>query len=196
MGPSLQRVLKCGYVRHVDTRKEGKFMTPKEKKLPLNPRIGMTFVIGSMLLCCSLSSFGQKPVRGTIEGRVTADQGQVTGFRVAAHNLDRKLWYTVFTVKSHYTIPQALPGRYEVMVFEPEYDSPKSPVQLGPGESKTIDISIRKNAAIKPNAAKIEYVSTMDEVFPPGPGLDLMKENCTGCHGSKRPVCDVWTKCE
>ena len=172
-------------------------MYNNNEKSRSNFHLVMVFLVAFAVGTFCLPASAQQIVRGTIEGRVTAaDQGQVIGFRVAAHNLDRKLWYTVFTVKSHYTIPQALPGRYEVMVFEPEYDSPKSPVQLGPGESKTIDISIRKNAAIKPNAAKIEYVSTMDEVFPPGPGLDLMKENCTGCHGSKRPVCDVWTKCE
>jgi streptogramin lyase len=144
----------------------------------------LMFLMAFAVVTFCLPASAQQIVRGTIEGMVTADQGQVIGFRVAAHNLDRKLWYTVFTVKGHYTVPQALPGRYEVMVYEPEYDSPKPSVQLGPGDSKTADLSIRKKAAAKPTAPKIEYVSSMDEVFPPGPGLDLMKENCTGCHGT------------
>ncbi|MGD0906803.1 MAG: carboxypeptidase regulatory-like domain-containing protein [Candidatus Acidiferrales bacterium] len=155
------------------------------KKTTLRQRLVMTFAIAVTLLCsCLSSSAQQKIVRGTIKGTVTADQGQVIGFRVAAHNLDQKLWYTVFTVKGEYTVPQALPGRYEVFVYEPAYDSPKSPVQLGPGESKTADLAIKKHvAAADSNAAKIEYVSTMDDVYPPGPGLDLVRENCTGCHG-------------
>jgi virginiamycin B lyase len=158
-------------------------------------RLARTFGIASMVLCFSLSSFAQQTMRGTITGTVTADQGQIVGFRVAAHNLDRRLWYTVFTAKGKYTVPQALPGRYEVMVYEPDYDSPKTLVQLGPGESKTADVAIKKRAQgvsgggggdeAMPNArntGNIVYVSSLDEVFPPGPGRDLLKENCTGCH--------------
>src|SRR5690348_114667 len=55
----------------------------------------------------------QTGARGTLTGTVSADRGQVIGFRVAAHNLDRRIWYTVFTNKGRYTVPQALPGRYE-----------------------------------------------------------------------------------
>jgi virginiamycin B lyase len=184
-------------------------MVNDEKKSPLNARLVMPFVVVLVLVFSCLPSYAQKIVRGTIKGSVAADQGQVIGFRVAAHNLDRKIWYTVFTVKGQYTIPQALPGRYEVMVYEPEYDSPTSPVQIGPGESKTADFMIkrrstsegfaasnleradnearRKNAA-DANAGKIEYVSSMDEIFPPGPGLDMLKENCTGCHADDRSI--------
>ncbi len=76
------------------------------------------------------------PLRGTITGRVTADRGDVRAFRVAAHNLDRRLWYTVFTNKGQYTVPQALPGRYELTVVEPDYESPRVTVQLGAGDSQ------------------------------------------------------------
>jgi streptogramin lyase len=173
--------------------------------------VAMTFVIGPMILICSLLSSAQQTVRGTIKGTVTADQGEVHGFRVAAHNLDRGLWYTVFTVKGQYTVPQALPGRYEVMVYEPDYDSPKSPVQLGRGESKTLDLSVKKRmdkgesqAGVleggdeggsprrSPKSGKIEYVNTVDEEFPPGPGLDLLKENCTGCHADSGAGAPAW----
>jgi virginiamycin B lyase len=130
---------------------------------------------------CCLPSSAQMQKRGTIEGSVTADQGQVIGFRVAAHNLDRKIWYTVFTVKGRYTVPQALPGHYEIMVYEPEYESPKSPLQLGPGESKSVDFAIKKKAQ-PPETEKVEYVTSMEEMFPPGPALEMLKENCTGCH--------------
>ena len=172
---------------HVDSNR-GKFMAPKAKKL--NDRFALKFVFAfTAVLLCSLPSAAQQNTRGTIQGRVTADQGQVIGFRVAAHNLDRKIWYTVFTVKGQYTIPQALPGRYEVMIYEPDYDSPTSPVQLGKGDSKTVDFAIRKRVvAADTKAAKIEYVSNMEEIFPPGPGLDLLKENCTGCHADDRSI--------
>jgi len=156
-------------------------MVNKEKKSRFNTLVALPFVAALVLAFSSVPSNAQKVVRGTIKGTVSADQGQVVGFRVAAHNLDQRIWYTVFTVKGQYNIPQALPGRYEIMVYEPDYDSPTSPVQLGPGENKTADFMIKKKASTDDNS-KIEYVSNMDEIFPPGPGLDMLKEDCTGCH--------------
>ena len=162
-----------------------------KNKMTLTQVLSRASALVFVLSCCGLASAAQQPVRGTIRGTVTADQGQVIGFRVAAHNLDRQLWYTVFTNKGHFTVPQALPGRYEVMVFEPSYDSPKSPLQLGSGESRMIDLAIRKREPVtegwnsretKPSSGKIEYVNRIEDMFPPGPGLDNLKKNCTGCH--------------
>ena len=162
-----------------------------KNKTTLIQALFRAWVLVFVLSGFGLASAAQQPARGTIRGTVTADQGQVIGFRVAAHNLDRQLWYTVFTNQGHFTVPQALPGRYEVMVFEPSYDSPKSPLQLGAGESRTIDLAIRKRESVteggnsretKPNSGKIEYVNRIEDMFPPGPGLDNLKKNCTGCH--------------
>src|SRR5271166_3372491 len=132
-------------------------MLNNEKKSPLKVNLVTPFAVALILLFSCLPSYAQKIVRGSIEGSVAADQGQVIGFRVAAHNLDRKIWYTVFTVKGRYTVPQALPGHYEIMVYEPEYESPKSPLQLGPGESKSVDFAIKKKAQ-PPETEKVEYV--------------------------------------
>ena len=52
----------------------------------------------------------KSPARGTIAGTVLADQGQVRGFRVTAHNLRSMIWYVVFTKDGKYNVPQALPG--------------------------------------------------------------------------------------
>ena len=52
----------------------------------------MTLVIAAAVLWCGLVPAAQSPVRGTITGKVTADQGQLRGIRVAAHNLDRRIW--------------------------------------------------------------------------------------------------------
>jgi streptogramin lyase len=30
--------------------------------------------------------------------------------------------------------------------------------------------------------SNVQYVSSMDDIFPPGPGLAMLKEDCTGCH--------------
>jgi streptogramin lyase len=183
-----------------------------EKTMPQR-RLAATLGIASMVLWFSLSSLAQQPTRGTIAGNVTADQGKVIGLRVAAHNLDRRLWYIVFTGKGRYTIPQALPGRYEVTVDEPPYDSPKISLELRPGESKTADLALKyvgeaawraeygdgnldhkmrsaprgRQGEAEPNfpaaSGKIVNVNSLEELFPPGPALGLLKEHCTGCHG-------------
>src|SRR5262245_43694198 len=98
----------------------------------------------AVLLGVELVVFGQSPGRGTISGRITADQGQVRAFRVAAHNLDRRVWYTVFTDKAQYTVPQALSGRYELTVIEPDYESPRLSVKLGAGETQKGDLAVKK----------------------------------------------------
>src|SRR4029450_9750524 len=100
----------------------------------------------AVLLGVELVVFGQSSGRGTLSGRITADQGQVRAFRVAAHNLDRRIWYTVFTEKGEYTVPQALPGRYELTVIEPDYESPRLSVKLGAGESKKGDLAVKRRA--------------------------------------------------
>jgi virginiamycin B lyase len=167
------------------------------------------FILLGALLVAGIASRAQMatpgpmpaPVRGSLSGAVTADQGSVVGFRVTVHNLTYKLWYTVFTVKGHYTVPQALPGSYDVMVLERGYTSPTLRIDLAPGENKTADIAIKKigggpagaqgastegmmAAAGGPGvAANTVWVNSMDELYPPGPGRDLLKANCTGCHG-------------
>jgi len=143
------------------------------------------------------------PARGTLTGTVTADQGAVAGFRVTVHNTTYRLWYTVFTNKGHYTVPQALPGVYDVTVLERGYTSPTIRVDLAPGETKTVDLAV-KNLAARPAgvqgasteaiqsamggppvAANTVWVDSMEDIYPPGPGRDLLKANCTGCHGAE-----------
>src|SRR5271165_4663242 len=189
----------------------GKAMNVTEKRPMTHERLLVPVAIALMVACFSLPSPAQKPARGTITGTVSADQGKVIGFRVAAHNLDRRLWYTVFTSKGRYTVPQALPGRYEVTVNEPEYDSATVNLQLGPGESKVADLALKHQgdaawqaangdgnldhrnslaraavdaaSNLRPGNGKTLYVNNLEEMFPPGPGLGLLRDNCTGCHG-------------
>jgi virginiamycin B lyase len=171
-------------------------MSVKAIKVVFSGIIAATFLL--MLPFLSVPNFAQSSQRGTISGAVTADQGEVRGFRVTAHNIQERLWYTVFTNKGKYTIPQALPGSYDVTVLELGYKSSTLPVKLGPGGSEKLDFAITKQAeqptqrgrvqdADSPQfaamAAKTVWVNSMDELYPPAPGRDLLRANCTGCHG-------------
>jgi len=172
-------------------------MNAKAIKVTFSGTIAVAFLV--ILLFLSVPNFAQSPQRGTISGTVTADQGEVRGFRVTAHNAQERLWYTVFTNKGKYTIPQALPGLYHVTVLEAGYKSPTLPVKLGPGGSEKLDFAVTKQTeqptqrggrvqdADSPQfaamAAKTVWVNSMDELYPPAPGRDLLRANCTGCHG-------------
>src|SRR4030095_13888734 len=151
----------------------------------------------AVLLAVDLVVFGQSSGRGTISGAITADEAQVRAFRVAAHNLDRRIWYTVFTDKGQYTVPQALSGRYELTVVEPDYESPRLSVNLGAGETQKGDLAVKRRAAQQerilargdegPHArpgrsAKTLYFDSLEELYPAGPARDLLREYCIGCH--------------
>jgi len=163
-----------------------------KKSKAMSKLLAVGLALAAALLCYSPLSSADDVKRGTITGTVTADQGKVIGFRVQAHNVDLQLWYTVFTNKGHYTVPQALPGDYEMFVDMAGYDSPRATLQLGPGDSKTADFAIKHKDIPQPGSGeegsgpkkdwKIEYVASMEDMYPPGPALDLLKANCIGCH--------------
>ena len=41
---------------------------------------------------------------------------------------------------------------------------------------------------------KVVYVGTMEEIFPAGPGQELVRENCTGCHNDGNAWRNMKTK--
>ncbi len=137
--------------------------------------------------------FSKKPPRGTIRGTVTADQGQVSGFRVTARNFLYRIRYTVYTRDGRYEIPQALPGRYEVYVVEDGYNSPKPAADLSAGGSASVDIAVTKNEqrVLAPSIVAAETLRptavqevSYDELYPPGPARDILERTCIPCHNN------------
>src|SRR5688572_4019628 len=161
-------------------------------------RLVLTTAAAALLAASlQLGASAQSAARGTITGRVTADRGEVRAFRVAAHNLDRRLWYTVFTNKGQYTVPQALPGRYELTVVEPDYESPRVTIQLGAGASQNGDLALKQRTTQRertltsgdegPQAragrlGQTQYFNSLEEMYPAGPARDLLRQHCIGCH--------------
>src|ERR1017187_498770 len=97
-------------------------------------RVASSLILIILVASCLIGR-AQTIERGTISGSVKTDQGTVRGFRVRAHNLESRFWYVVFTKDGRYTIPQALPGSYEVHVEQEGYDSPRQKVNLKPGQT-------------------------------------------------------------
>ena len=152
--------------------------------MPIQKNFERSLVAGllvslSVLLLAHFAN-AQAPARGTIGGIVSADQGQVRGFRVTAHNLRSMIWYVVFTRDGKYTVPQALTGPYEISVLQDGYDSPVQKIEpRRPGTTQTVNLALNKKSDPPSDAV----YKTFDEMYPPGPGLDLLKKNCIGCHG-------------
>src|SRR5271166_1173095 len=107
----------------------------------------------------------QATARGSITGTVSADQGQVRGFRVTAHNLRSMIWYVVFTKDGKYAVPQALPGPYEISVLQDGYDAPVRKTNLAPGETQTVNLALMK----QPEKPSNVVYKTFEEMYPPGP---------------------------
>ena len=142
---------------------------------------------------------GAQGVQGTstLTGRVTADKGEVRALRVQARDAGRGIVYTVFTTEGQYRILNLRAGTYEVQVVEGTFDSPVQRMTLAVGQTGTVNLAIAQKAdagsqytqivnsrsaslgAVNATAELVEF----DELYPPGPGRDLLIAECTGCHG-------------
>ncbi len=141
-------------------------------------RAGVVFTVALAVLWFHATLRAQNAMeRGTILGSVTADEGTVRGFRVTAHNLDYRVWYTVYTKDARYRIPQALPGSYEVSVVEEGYQSLVQKGILAPEQTLTADIAVTRQPP-PPSVTYLDY----DQLYPPAAGRDLLEKTCMGCH--------------
>lgn len=118
---------------------------------------------------------------GMISGGVTADRGEVRAFRVRATDTVHKITYTVFTTKGRYQIFNLPASRYEVQVVEEAFDSPVQQVEVRAGQPATANLALKARAVERP--AENRELVDFDQLYPPGPGRDLLVQNCFGCHG-------------
>ncbi|MGH9681755.1 MAG: virginiamycin B lyase family protein, partial [Candidatus Acidiferrales bacterium] len=128
---------------------------------------------------------------GTISGVVTADRAwalseasgehipALVAVRVRAHDIERHIYYTVFTKDAHYHIYNLPPGTYEMSALKDSFDSSGPTVTLKAGETATADVALK---AIPDFHLRAE-LGDMDFVFPPSPTRTYIEENCMGCHG-------------
>lgn len=141
---------------------------------------------------------------GVISGSVAADRGEVRAFRVRAADTVHKITYTVFTAKGRYQIFNLPASRYDVQVIEEGFESPVQSVEVRGGQTAMANLALKAKVAqgpafnaaeagrgddANPNAAAVaarggprEFVE-YDQLYPPGPGRDLLVQNCFGCHG-------------
>jgi streptogramin lyase len=141
----------------------------------------------------------QFPDHGQLSGTVTGSQPGVLPV-VYAYNTDRDVGYMVFVVDGKYRAVNLMPGPYDVTI-RPAIDqlegfTPET-VQLdvAADEHVTADFAL-KNVGPVPNyvggypydACSREVpdcpakIVPYEELFPPGPGREILERYCFGCH--------------
>ena len=111
--------------------------------------------------------------------------------RVYFRNLDKRMQYMVYTAGGRYQAQYLLPGRYEMRVETPGFESPVTPVALKAGANPSLD------ATLRPVQSTGSMIVTTSEMFPPGPGQGYVREVCLGCHspdwfGSRHLSAAAW----
>ena len=115
--------------------------------------------------------------------------------RVYIHNLDKRIMYMVYTNAGQFRAVDLFPGEYEVNVVGKGLESEKQKVTLKAGDSPKLKLSLKES---KINALPVatglgvpfdktpdspEAFVSYDEMYPPGPGRDVLERTCMICHG-------------
>jgi streptogramin lyase/mono/diheme cytochrome c family protein len=109
--------------------------------------------------------------------------------QVYIRNLDTRMLYMVYTNAGKFRAVALLPGSYEINVQARGLESDVQKLIIKAGERPHVPLSMRAAAspdrfpsAFPPPARDITLQS-YDEVYPPGPGRQVMEEVCIVCHG-------------
>ena len=176
-------------------------------------RSGYQALVGTVAAACVVVVFGaqrvaaqptagQAPILGLANVAGTVDSpSPFTAARIYLRNVDKHILYMVYTAAGQYRAVALFPGDYEVGVSAEGFESDLQTVTLKAGDSLEIDFSLHptSNPREELNAyARRGKVLSYEEIYPPGPGLDVLERTCMVCHGedfaSLRPATrEVWT---
>ena len=143
------------------------------------------------------SAIGEPAIPGTavLSGTVTADK-PFTAAQVYAKNLDKYMLYTVYTHNGRYRAPNLLPGGYRIWAEKDGLTSRHEMLRIHDEGAIELDLEMRPGpdnpltlkdpskpgpqfGGAGPDAQLVSY----DEMYPPGPGRDLVEPSCLICHG-------------
>lgn len=133
---------------------------------------------------------------GELEGRVHGTQPDALAV-VFAHEPERDVAYTVFVVDGRYRATNLFPGRYRVTV-RPAVGQLKgftpvtTEITVGAGARARADFTLTDVRAIPNYVGGVAYdgdprypdgkIRPYDEIYPPGPGRDILERTCNACH--------------
>jgi virginiamycin B lyase len=109
--------------------------------------------------------------------------------QVYLRNVDTRMLYMVYTSAGKFRAVALLPGSYEISAQARGLESDVQKVAIKAGDRPTVKLSMREAAAADRFPSSIQgpprnvTLASYDEVYPPGPGKQVMEEVCMACHG-------------
>jgi virginiamycin B lyase len=149
--------------------------------------------------CLAAADGSTIPGTGSLAGTVTA-AAPFRAAQVYARNAEKNLVYMVYTASGRYRAVNVMPGNYEVSVERRGFASEPRKVAVRGGQTARADFTLSAASPAPradvpgpatitgyPGAAtlrgNIEFVSSYDALYPPGPGRAVAEKTCMACHG-------------
>jgi len=126
---------------------------------------------------------GMATVSGTVDSAKPFKNAQVY-FR----NADKRMQYMVYTTAGAFRAVAMFPGEYEVNTQATGLASDTQKVTLKAGVNPAIKLSMKDSPDQRPSGstdvlARKATIQSYDEVYPPGPGKEIIENVCMNCHG-------------
>ena len=136
---------------------------------------------------------------GIVSGTATAPKA-FKAAQVYLNNVDKHITYMVYTAGGAFRAVALFPGNYEVIVRGRGLESDPQKLVVKAGENPAVNVAMHATAdpnqyptSVPPVATRsanganqVErelVVASYDEIYPPGPGLDVLEKLCIHCHG-------------
>jgi len=131
---------------------------------------------------------------GRLTGTVTSPQ-PFKAAQVFIRNVDKQILYMVFTSGGQFRSTALFPGNYTVVVKAPGLESAEQSVVVKAGDNPKLTVALRSGPGVVP-AVRTAF-ARYQELYPPGPGLEVVEKGCLSCHNENflpaRPAGeDVW----
>jgi streptogramin lyase len=137
---------------------------------------------------------GSLPGMASLSGSVDAPI-PFKAAQVYVHNVDKRIMYMVYTNAGQFRSVALFPGNYEVSVVGKGLESDVQKLTLKAGDSQKLKFSLRQSSrnllplaqglgvptSATPTSA--DGFQKYDDIYPPGPGRDVLERTCMLCHG-------------
>ena len=130
------------------------------------------------------------PGTATLSGTVDSSKPFQAG-QVYIRNLDKQMLYMVYTSAGRFQAVNLFPGNYELSVKAKGLESDVQKLALKAGENGPAKLSMRETGNDPSRRPDLEYRS-FEEIYPPGPGLEVAKRTCIACHGPSFLSARAW----
>src|SRR6266581_2393700 len=134
---------------------------------------------------------GMASLSGTVESSKPFKAAQVY-----IKNVDKRIMYMVYTSAGQFRAVQLFPGNYEVSVTLKGFKSDVQKVAVKAGDAPKIRLTLQEEAVAgtsvtdvaqnlegtASNSVRVSF-DTYDNVYPPGPGREVLEHTCMICHG-------------